>query len=354
MMLKKRKKQSTSMAQKIFIFTLLTFVVNVYACTDFILKDLNNDVVVGRSMEFGIDLQSEIVYFPKDDANTNEQYCRQKGSSWINKYAYVGITVFGLNMVVDGMNEKGLSIETLWFPGAKYPPFPKNHQGITVPLEDLSNWILASFSSVQEAKQALKHIHILPRVLPQLNEVPPIHLSLHDKEGNSLTVEFIDGKMELLDNPVGVLTNAPKLEWHITNLRNYINLSSINKDSIIFDGSVFQPTGEGTGLLGIPGDWTPPSRFVKIAILKNFALKATTTKENINLAFHLLNTVDIPYGIIQSSNGKEYDHTQWVLVKDLSHQKLYYRTYKNMNIRCFDLKKENGKKGKKFPMKGTN
>jgi len=159
--------------------------------------------------------------------------------------------------------------------------------------------------------------------------------------------------MKILDNPVGVLTNVPKLEWHLTNLRNYINLSAFNKDAVTFDGSVFTPTGQGTGLLGIPGDWTPPSRFIKIAILKNFVERAKTNNENINLALHLLNTVDIPYGVVRGANKNEYDYTQWVVVKDLSHQKLYYRTYRDLNIYSVDLRKEKGPNKKKFLMQGA-
>jgi len=341
-------------ALKYQLFSLIIFVSFGHACTDFLIKSEKGNAVVGRSMEFGTFLGSEIIFFPKGLKTTSTLNKGAKGLSWTNKYSYLAVNAFGMDMVVDGMNEKGLSFGILWFPGAKYPSNGSNSIKKTIALEDVGNWILGTFPNINEVKKGLKSISIQAKTLPELNGVPPVHLSIHDTSGKSLTIEFLDGEMKVLDNPVGVLTNFPKLEWHLTNLRNYINLSALNKDAISFDGSVFAPTGQGTGLLGIPGDWTPPSRFVKIAILKNFAEKAKTDGENINLAFHLLNTIDIPYGVVRGSDSKDYDYTQWVVVKDLNELKLYYRTYRDLNIYFVDLKKEQGKSTKKFLMQGTN
>lgn len=335
------------------LFTLFSFIQG-FACTDFLLKDEKDHVVVGRSMEFGTPLHSKITFFPKGEKSTSLLKDQKKGLSWKSRYAYLAITPFDLDIVVDGMNEKGLSIGLLWFPGAKYPKVSLKDPKKTIALEDLGNWILASFSSLEEVKQALKKVHIWADVISELKQVPPLHLSLHDRKGNTLTVEFLNGKMEILDNPVGVLTNAPKLEWHITNLRNYINLKAVNQKKEKLDGSTLEATGQGSGLLGIPGDWTPPSRFVKIAILKHFAIPAKSSAQNINLAFHLLNTVDIPYGVIRSARRKSYDYTQWIVVKDLENQKLYYRTYENMDLHCLDLKKIKGKNRKNIPMKNVD
>jgi len=336
------------------LFYLIVFCSSGYACTDFLIRSEEGNIVIGRSMEFGTFLDSEIIFFPKGLKTTSMLEGKTKGLSWTNKYSYLAVNAFGMDMVVDGMNEKGLSFGILWFPGAKYPSNSSNNTKKTIALEDLGNWILGTFSNVREVAKGLKTISILAQVIPKLNEVPPIHLSIHDKKGTSLTIEFLDGEMKVLDNPVGVLTNAPKLEWHLINLRNYVNLSAFNKDAVTFDGSLFAPTGQGTGLLGIPGDWTPPSRFVKTAILKNFAEKAKNTSENINLAFHLLNTVDIPYGVVRGANSNDYDYTQWVVVKDLNHQKLYYRTYRDLNIYSIYLRNEKGTSKKKFPMQSTN
>ncbi|NGX40443.1 MAG: Choloylglycine hydrolase [Candidatus Anoxychlamydiales bacterium] len=311
-----------------------------YACTDFLLVNEKKNVVVGRSMEFGIKLQSELKIFPKNEKNTSYLANSKKGLSWVSKYAYIGVTSFGLNLIADGMNEKGLSLGTLWFPGATYPKIPKDKPDETIAIEDLGNWILGSFKNLDEVKVGLESIYIWFHEIRALKEVPPIHFALHDSSGKSMVIEFLDGKMYIVDNVVGVLTNTPKFEWQVTNLSNYINLTAVNKKITHFDGTVIDPTGEGSGLLGIPGDWTPPSRFVKIALLKDFVKKTKSIRENINLAFHLLNTVDIPYGAIRSADGNFFDHTQWVVVKDLSNRTLSYRTYKNLNIHTINLEKE--------------
>ncbi|NGX63668.1 MAG: Choloylglycine hydrolase [Candidatus Anoxychlamydiales bacterium] len=342
----------------LYLSVILSFLVcnNLFACTDFLLVNENKNVVVGRSMEFATNLKSEIVLFPRKEKRVSILDNKQKGLSWISKYAYLAVTSFGLDLVADGMNEKGLSLGTLWFPGAKYPSVKAADLPNTIALEEIGNWILGNFATLDDLKQGLKKIHIYAKSLSQLKEVPPIHLSLHDRSGKSMVIEFIDGKMQVIDNVVGVLTNTPKFEWHVTNLENYINLSAIDKGRVVFDGTIINPTGQGSGLLGLPGDWTPPSRFVRIAIIKNFVKKTKTSDDNKNLAFHLLNTVDIPTGVVRSQNGKNFDYTQWVVVKDLSNKIFYYRTYKDLNIHMIDFAKEAkrlGAKKKKIPMIGA-
>lgn len=342
---------------KIAYFIILGLFSTSYACTEFLLSDLQNNVIVGRSMEFGLDLDSVIMLFPKGKRNTSMLPNKQKGLSWINKYAYLGLNSFGTDMLSDGMNEEGLSLGVLWFPTAKYPNPPSDNFPSAIALEDLGSWLLGSFANVEEVRNAITSIQIWAHEIPQLKMIPPIHLSIQDKTGKGLVVEFIDGKIELIANPIGVVTNCPDFKWHLSNLSNYIHLSFMNVESKTIDNFVVNPTGQGTGLIGIPGDWTPPSRFVKIAYLKNNAIKAKNSKENQNLAIHLLNTVDIPYGIFRPKEGKNFEYTQWAVIKDLTNGILFYRTYHDMTIKTVNLLEETktmGNNVKKISMKGTN
>ncbi|MDN3505618.1 MAG: choloylglycine hydrolase family protein [Simkaniaceae bacterium] len=311
--------------------------VKLFCCTDFKIMAQDKTVVNGRSMEFGTDLQSELIIFPRGLKQQSRLEGSKPGMSWTTKYAAIGMNVFGLDVLIDGMNEKGLSIGGLWLPGTIYPQEKGGDQKQMVSLMDLGNWILGSFASIEEVKKALKTVEVVPEKIAKLGEVPPLHFSLHDAQGSSLVIEFSSGEMKLYENKVGVLTNAPEFPWHETNLRNYLNLSAVNAAPINVDGSVLSPTGQGSGLLGIPGDWTPPSRFVRIAIFKNLVAVAKNAKQNSNLAFHLLNTVDIPYGAIRDRKDQEFDYTQWVVVKDLANRKMYWRTYGNLNIREMDF-----------------
>lgn len=309
------------------------------ACTDFVLKGADQNLVEARSMEFNVDLESNIMLIPKEQTFTS-QVDEHEPVQWTNRFAVFGMNVFGSSMLSDGMNEEGLSLGVLWFPQAVYPKIDLESKKPVLLLEDLPLWLLGSFSTTEEAVEALQGIQIYPASIQGLNQVPTIHLTLQDRSGNGYVVEFLNGEMRIEKNPVGVLTNMPSFSWQLTNLSNYINLTAMNTGNVSFDGSVLDPTGEGSGLLGIPGDWTPPSRFVKIAILKNFVKIPTEPGALVNLGFHLLNTVDIPYGAVQGVKGQSYDYTQWAIVKDLKNKKVYYRTYLDLSPKMLDLTKE--------------
>lgn len=136
------------------------------------------------------------------------------------------------------------------------------------------------------------------------------------------------------------MTNSPPFDWQLTNLRNYINLTNLNVDSLKLGNYTVEPIGQGTELLGIPGDYTPPHRFVRTTALAYAALQPATASEGANLAFHILNSVDIPLGAIAGresgsnaatpvpnapsrAGGLVYDLTEWVTVSDLTN-KIYY------------------------------
>lgn len=311
-----------------------------FACTDFILKSKDNSVVVGRSMEFGQVLPTVVKIFPRGEKIQSAGYNNQNGMSWTSKYTYLGLYNTAATAVMDGFNEKGLSIGLLWFPGAKYPNTPNAAPNTVINFIDVPNWLLGNFASVNEAALALTKINLFVGKVPGFPEAPPIHFSLHDASGASAVVEFTDGKMNIYNNPIGVLTNAPEFPWHLTNLRNYINLSALNKGAVNIDGTVLQPTGQGTGLLGIPGDWTPPSRFVRTALFKQLVVPPKDSEAAVLAAIHLLNTVDIPFGAIREDKMEGFDFTQWIVVKDLTNKKLYVRTYGNQNIQFIDLLNE--------------
>lgn len=335
------------------LFLLITLILAFgkgFTCTNFILESEKQQYVVGRSMEFGTLLNSSIIVSPKG-SQEKSMIGQKEGLTWTQKYAYIGLDALNIeHFIIDGMNEEGLSIGGLWLPETQYPKVSMKNMSEVINLQDLIRWALSSFSSVSEVVEGLKKVEIFAEVASGLGQIPTIHFAVEDSKGNGAVVEFIDGKMEISKNTVGILTNSPKFSWHLTNLGNYVNLNALNVGKVHLDGTVLGPTGQGSGLLGIPGDWTPPSRFVKIAILKEFVKKTPSQKWNANLAFHLLNTVDIPYGAIQNSSGKNFDYTQWIVVKDLEDKTLYYRTYKNLNIRSINLNKEKGKGAKKISM----
>jgi choloylglycine hydrolase len=326
-------------------------------CTDFLLQaaDEDNSVIVGRSMEFGEDLGSQILV----GGRGNKKHGAAPGSpmgglSWTTKYGYVGFNVAGLDLphlICDGMNEKGLSIGALWLPGfTEYSPaVTDNAQALEV--THFTNWVLGNFATVVEVEAGLTDVQIWGHA--SLSAKVPMHFSIHDASGASMVIEFLaenpQGKVQ--PNTVGVLTNAPPFAWQLTNIHNYVGLSSVDAQPITIGGNSYNPPGHGSGMRGVPGDSTPPSRFVRILFQKQFATQPANNTDAISQALHLLNTVDIPLGTSAATNEQKPskgndDYTQWVVVKALTARTFSYRTACNptlMQINFAELDLDNAR-----------
>lgn len=318
------------------------------ACTTFRLQSKDGAWVVGRSMELGLNLESRVMLVPRHFQLTAMLPGMQPGMRWESKYGFLGIDTFNLNVATDGMNEAGLTAHALYIPGFfEYQRRPEDVHAV-IANTDLVNWVLSQFETVDEVRKALANVTVYGLDVPKIG-VQPLHWALRDAKGGSIVVEYIKGQLVITDNPISVLTNAPNFDWHMTNLRNHINLTNINVDSLKLGATTISPLGQGSGLLGLPGDYTPPSRFLRATALAFSSAPVETGKEAANLAFHILNAVDIPIGVVaEKVKGKDggpdtlmYEQTQWTTVYDQTDKIAYFRTYGNLNIRMVDLKKVN-------------
>ena len=131
------------------------------------------------------------------------------------------------------------------------------------------------------------------------------------------------------DNVAHVLTNAPTYDWHLLNARNYLNLSTVGVQSRDIGTVNVTALGQGGGMIGLPGDYTPPSRFIRAAFMRHNITPPATADEAIQPIGHILNTVDIPLGIAQSKDGSQLvsDYTQFVSIKDLTNNRLLIADY---------------------------
>lgn len=332
---------------KVFaLFALSTSIA--HACTDFLIGTKDGNWINGRSMEFAYPTHGELVVHSQGENYKGTSPNGGNGLTWTNKYGYLAVASFGLTS--DGLNEKGLAFGALWMPTSVFQQVSPDGDDKALAVEYIGDWILGNFATVAEVKEGLKNIYVWGNKVASFDgTIPYIHLSLHDATGKSLVVEFIDGGVNIFDNNLQVLTNFPRFEWHRLNLNNYIALSSRNAKPINVSNTVLSIQGQGSGMLGIPGDWTPPSRFVRAYAFKNFAVERQTAEEGVDLALHLLNTVDIPFGNVKEdamNKGNElFDYTQWIVVKDLSNKQLFFRSYENLNVYRVDLKKIDFKKG---------
>jgi choloylglycine hydrolase len=166
------------------------------------------------------------------------------------------------------------------------------------------------------------------------------HFFIQDRSGKSIAIEPVDGTLKVHDAPLGVMANAPTYDWQMTNLANYINLSVKDIESTKVGDVKVSAFGSGSGLLGLPGDFTPPSRFVRAVVYSQSAAPNKTADDAVLSAFHILNQFDIPKGsVVNAAVGQPVDEiTEWTSVSDLKNLRWYFRTFADQSIRMVDLK----------------
>ena len=139
---------------------------------------------------------------------------------------------------------------------------------------EYGNWLLGNFASVDEVKANFDKVVLAPVVLDAIKQVPPVHFVVQDRSGKAVVIEPLNKSLKIYDNPLGVLTNSPTFDWHMTNLRNYVNLSATNVPPLNLGGVTLAQFGQGSGLRGLPGDFTPPSRFVRAVAFSQSAIQS--------------------------------------------------------------------------------
>ena len=337
------------MLRRTAIYTLITAfalaTTPAFACTGISLKATDGTAIRGRTLEFGFPLQSNILVVPAGKEFSGALPDGGKGLTYKTRYDLVGANAVNKVMIVDGINDQGLSIGLFYFPGyAQYAPLTKENVSRAMAPQDFGMWVLGNFATVDEVKKAVQDIAMVPTKLPGLGSaegiVADVHFFVKDKSGKSIAVEPIGGKLQVTDAPLGVMTNAPTYDWHMTNLDNYINLSAKDITSEKLGAVTLSATGSGSGMLGLPGDFTPPSRFVRASMFSQAAVPNANAEDAVFAAFHILNQFDIPKGsVINGSVGKPAaEITEWTTVSDLKNLRWYFRTHQDQSIRMVDLK----------------
>ena len=198
------------------------------ACTGIMLSGIDGSAVRARTMEWGaFDLLSSVSVVPPGHEMTAVMPDGSAGAAWTVRYGFAGATVLGRLITTDGVNEAGLSGGLFYLPGfAEYPDFDPAHAETSLAPTDVVNYVLSNFATVAEARAALETMHIVDVVEPSLGFAAPLHFFIADPSGDRIVIEVVDKKMQIHEAPLGVITNAPTYDWHMTNLRNYLNLSA--------------------------------------------------------------------------------------------------------------------------------
>jgi choloylglycine hydrolase len=313
----------------------------VSACTGITIRPRDGSVIFARTLEFAVDLKSNVIIVPRARDFVGSMPSGKPGLRWKTKYGSVGMNAFGLPLLADGLNETGLHVGVFYFPGyAQYQAITEQDRDRALAPQELAGFLLGTCANVDEAVRAAKTVRVGEVVFKEFGFVPPLHFILNDASGKSVVLEHVEGELKVHRNPLGVMSNSPTFDWHMTNLSNYVNLTVSNVPRLDGAWAELKGFGQGGGMLGLPGDFTPPSRFVRAVAFSKSALPVETAREGILQAFHILNQFDIPKGAARGlEHGKEVaDYTLWTSASDLKDLRYYFRTYDNSRTRMVDLK----------------
>lgn len=310
------------------------------ACTGITLKSKDGATVAARTIEWAESVMNNMyVVVPRNQELQSFTPSGMDGVKFKTKYGFVGLAVEQKEFMVEGINEKGLSAGLFYFPHyGKYQPYDAELKDQCLADFQVVSYVLAECSTIDEVKEALGKVRII-NIDPRSSTV---HWRFTEPSGRQIVLEIVDEVMHFYENPLGILTNSPGIEWHWTNLNNYINLQPGSAPAHPFGPLEMQNFGHGSGLLGLPGDFTPPSRFVRAAFFQLTAAQQLTAGESVVQAFHLLNNFDIPTGTevpLGKASIELPSATQFTVASDIHNRMIYYRTMYNSNIRCIDLKR---------------
>jgi len=315
------------------------------ACTGVRLMAEDGSCVYGRSMEWGaFDLKSRVAIVPRGYAFrglTPEGY---NGKAWESLYGVVGLDMLEKDVLSDGMNEKGLTVGMFYHPGtAGYMPYDSSKAQETITAADVVAYILSQYTTVDEVKKGLEAVRLVAVVEEAIEKPLDAHWVVTEPSGSSVVIECLNGKICFFDNPLGVITNSPSYDWHMTNLRNYVKLTSDAEPSKEIEGLELGPLGGGSGMIGLPGDFTPPSRFVRAFAWTQTARPTKDSNETVYEVFRILDNFNLPLGSAEGSDREKVEQkgmrssTLWTTAWDQNEHKLYFHTQHNRRVRKVDL-----------------
>lgn len=317
-------------------------------CTSLTLKSTDGKNFLARTMDFSFEFNESLNLIPRNF----KWYSVADKKEYISKYASLGMSIVVNNhpILADGVNEKGLSCATLYFPGFAHYEKNLSEEKENIAPYDFVYFVLSNCANLEEVVELVKKIEFIDIQLSFLGLTPPLHWIVSDKSGKSITIENTIEGLKLTENPIGVMTNSPEIGWHLTNLRQYIGIKPIQSSEVNWAGLDLSSFSQGGGTFGIPGDYTPPSRFVRAAYLKSISIPSNNEVEAITNLFHILSNCEVPKGSVLV-DGKDLDFTLYTAAMCSETCTYYYKTYDNSQISAVNMLKEDldSKEIKSYP-----
>lgn len=292
-----------------------------------------HDGIFGRNLDFEHSFGEKICITPR-----NYSFNFSNGLTLSKTYALIGMAlpVDNYPLYFDAANEYGLSMAGLNFPGfSQYNPYIEGK--INIASYELIPYILSQYKTVSEINEFIHKVNITNKPFNSSLIPTPLHWLIADKE-NSITLEQTKEGLKVYDNPCGVLTNSPDFKFHLFNLNNFMSVSKFSAENKFSSDLDLKNYSKGMGALGLPGDFSSVSRFVRASFVK-LNIEHSFDDNIINDFFHILYSVYQYMGCVQTEDGNEY--TQYSSCCDLNKGIYYYTTYNNININAVDMHREN-------------
>lgn len=307
-------------------------------CTGLTLVTKDGEHLFGRNMDIEFTFGQAVGIIPRRYEYIN----MSTGVKEKTRNAIIGMLTImdGHPMLADGCNEKGLAIAGLNFPGYNYNEPELVRGKINIPAYDFMLWVLSNFDDLNSVKEKVNSVNLMDTQINEKAPAPTLHWIITDKTGESIVVEHTKLGLKVFDNKVGVLTNSPTFDWHETNLRQYMGMHADQASETTWGTQKLNPLGVGVGSVGLPGDFTPASRFVRAAFLRHFALDNCKDEVDISEFYHILNNVAMVKGSVRTSQHKD-DITVYSSCMNLEKGIYNYNTYENNQINAIDMNKEN-------------
>ena len=255
-------------------------------------------------------------------------------------YAMIGMAFVadGYPLYYDATNEKGLSAAGLNFPGnAHYKPYCKGKDNVT-PFE-LIPWLLGQCATVTEVEKRLERINLLNEDFSPELPLSPLHWIISDAK-RSIVLEPLKEGIKIYNNPVGVLTNNPTFDYHMFQLNNFMRLSKGMPQNTFAPNLPLKTYSRGMGAMGLPGDASSMSRFVRAAFVKMNSVSGDSEEESVSQFFHILRSVEMQRGCVELEKGV-YELTVYSSCCNTDRGIYYYSTYENSQICAVDMHREN-------------
>lgn len=305
-----------------------------HMCTSIAMN--TQDFYFGRTMDFEYNFNECVVFTPR-----NYPFPFRKAGILDKHYAMIGMATVeeGYPLYAEAVNEKGLCIAGLNFPDNAYYPSSEDANSHNISPFELILWVLGKCATAAEAKTLLTSTHLISIPFNDRLPLAPLHWHIADNKC-SLVLESTRGGMELYDNPVGVLTNNPAFGFQTTNLCQYMNLISGSPENCFSSIKSLTPFGQGLGCFGLPGDYSPASRFVKAAYLSLNSICEKDEMSSISQFFHILDSVSMIRGSVITPEDL-YDITTYSCCMNATKGIYYYKTYSNNQLTAVDMNREN-------------